>query len=628
MMMITKDNKEEPISTGSVIEKNKETSNVQYWWLNISSETWDIEEGKQGDKKTISATNEKFRSSIEVDDVEFANWLDCYLVDREDNPHFGVPIAQKELAISLLDFCDKPVNKKNIKDAYKRIHDNLDDYIRSSIYVVNPTIVLKTPTDRENKFRRCAAWQYPTKDEDGSICTDDKGNRLPRELLHKAPYPRVYYFYYKSQVPRNYYDESHIDDPDYVQEAPKDDPEIGYPDIKSITPLSRTSSLDYHNGDIVVVCKTSTKQITGLLKIDNIKKEKITFQIEEIYDEPISIYNLDGMDYISEDSERLIPLDNKVYKSIRKEIVSINPKYSDLRYSKEKLLKEAFINECLWDDINQTLTEKKCIILQGAPGVGKTYLAKRIAYARMGMKDDSRIELVQFHPNYTYEDFVIGYKPKESTKQSDEGKKDDRGFTLKDGIFKEFCKEVSQPSNSKKDFYFIIDEINRGNVSKIFGEAFSLIDKDYRNQRIKLAYSQKYFKIPQNVYIIGLMNTADRSLAMIDFALRRRFRFITIEPAFQSDAFIKFQKEVNNKTFDKVIKYIVDLNEIIKKDHSLGEGFCIGHSYFCQKEYAKNDDCLRRIIEYEIIPMLQEYWFDKENEFKKRAQDLRNSLKK
>lgn len=616
---------ETKIIEDSVIEENQETPKMQYWWLNICSETLDMEECKIGDKKTILSIFDKSRSLNKVADMKFINWLDCYLVDREDNPHFGVPIAQRELAISLLDYCDTTIDEKELKATMTRIDNNLDDYIRTSAYVVNPPIVLKTKTDRENKFRRTAAWWHE-QNKDGSIKCDKEGNRLPRVLDKKKQY-KTYYFYRKSQVPTHYYDEAHIGNPDYVQPAPEEDPEISYPDIKSITPLSRTSSPDFNNGDIVVVCKTSTKQITGLLKIVNIKKEKISFQIEEIYDKPISIYDLDERDYISEDLNRLIPLDNKEYKRIRKEIVSVNPKYNDLKYSKDKLLKEAFITERLWDDIDQTLTEKKCIILQGAPGVGKTYLAKRIVYTRMGMKDDSRIEIVQFHPNYTYEDFVIGYKPKESAKQSNEEKKNDGGFTLKDGIFKEFCKEASQPSNSKKDYFFIIDEINRGNISKIFGEAFSLIEKDYRNQRIKLAYSQKYFKIPPNVYIIGLMNTADRSLAMIDFALRRRFRFITIKPAFQSEAFKKYQDEINNETFDKLIKCIVDLNEIIKKDHSLGEGFCIGHSYFCHKEYAKNEECLRRIIEYEIIPMLQEYWFDNENKFKEQAQILRNSLK-
>ena len=619
MMMITKDNKEEPISTGSVIEKNKETSRVQYWWLNISSETWDIEEGKIGDKKTIAFINDISCPLDEETDIEFVNWLDRYLVDREDNPHFGRPIAKRELAISWLDFRGKEVNKSSIRKALKDFNERIRKCL-PPCYVFTPAIVLKSKSDREDGSRACLAWQH-TLNSDGSIRTDKEGNRFPR----KRENTRCYYFYRKDDVPIHYPDKKHIGDKNYVQPAPEEDLDIGF-DIKSVKISNRTSSIDFHNGDFVVVCEIATKLLTGLLKIVNVKDDKVTLQIMKIFNEPVPIEKCDGKDYISEDFDRLIPLDNKEYKNIEKEIVLYNPELCNEDYSKEKLLKEAFINECMWNDIDKTLSEKKCIILQGAPGVGKTYLAKRIAYARMGMKDDSRIEFVQFHPNYTYEDFVIGYKPKEESPKSEEKKKDG-GFTLRDGIFKEFCKEASQPSNSKKDFYFIIDEINRGNVSKIFGEAFSLIEKDYRNQRIRLAYSQKYFKIPKNVYIIGLMNTADRSLAMIDFALRRRFRFITIDPAFLSDSFKKFQKEVNNKTFDKVIKCIVDLNEIIKKDHSLGEGFYIGHSYFCNKEFAKNDECLRRVIEYEIIPMLQEYWFDNENKFKEQAQKLRNSLK-
>ena len=411
-----------------------------------------------------------------------------------------------------------------------------------------------------------------------------------------------------------------------MQPAPNKDPEIGYPGIKSITPSSMTASTDVHKGDYVLLYEHATKQITGLLKIVNVNSNQITLQITEIYDEPVSVDNTDGNEYLSEDLDRFIPLDYKEYKNIRKGIVLKNPEYGNRKYSHEDLLKTAFIDKSLLDDIYQTLMEKKCVILQGAPGVGKTYLAKRIAYSRMGLKDDSRIEFVQFHPNYTYEDFVIGYKPNNESKQS-EGKKNDGSFILRDGVFKAFCENAKKASNSKKDYYFIIDEINRGNTSKIFGEVFSLIEKNYRNQRIKLAYSQKSFRIPQNVYIIGLMNTADRSLAMIDFALRRRFRFITIKPAFQSDSFKKYQKEVNNKTFDKVIEGIVVLNETIKKDQSLGEGFCIGHSYFCLNPKDVNKGTLYRILEYEIIPMLQEYWFDNEGKFNEEARKLRNTLK-
>lgn len=608
-----------------VIKRNQEDQKVQYWWLNISSETWNIEEGKKGEKKTISSINDKSCCLDEEADIEFINWLNRYLIDREDNPHFGVPIAEKELVISWLDFQGKEVNNKSLTKTKAEVREKLDKYLPSS-YVCNPPVVLKTPTDKQKRSRQCAAWRYPLSKETGEILTDKEGHRLPRILVKKASYDRIYYFYRKSDIPNKPYDKNHIGDSDYVQEAPKDDPEIGYPDIKSITLPRNNPSTVFNIGDFVLVCKPASKKLTGLLKIIKIKDDKITLQIEEIYDEPVPIDNIDSKGNCTEDLNKFLPLDNEEYNnSIRKVIISNNPKYSNLRYSKENLLKDTFVDGHLFDDIDQTLTEKKCLILQGAPGVGKTYLAKRIAYARMGMQDDSRIEFIQFHPNYTYEDFIIGYKPKEGSKLNEE-KINNGGFILKDGVFKEFCNEASKSSNSK-DYYFIIDEINRGNISKIFGEAFSLIEKDYRNQRIKLSYSQKYFKIPKNVYIIGLMNTADRSLAMIDFALRRRFRFVTLEPAFESDAFKKYQQGINSTTFDKVIERIVDLNKEIKKDPSLGEGFCIGHSYFCNKEDAKDNDRLRRIIDYEIIPMIQEYWFDKEGKYKEEAKKLRDLFK-
>ena len=611
------------ITTTPTIEDNQESPKAHYWWLNISSEDWDISEGVIGDKETISSINDKSLSLIEADDIEFVNWLDCYLVDSKENPHFGIPISHNELAISYFDFIGRDINSKTLTTSVKRsIKKNLLKYLPDT-YVCNPPIVLKTNADRKSKMRCCATWEYPT-NKDGSIRTDKAGNRLPRELS-KRFFPKCFYFYRKNEVPHHYYDEKHIGDKNYVQPAPKDkDPEIGY-DIKSIEPLSRSSSEYFHKGDLVIACDTESKQITGLLKIIKVKDEIITLQIEEIYNKPVSIDDLDGKDYTSGDINRLLPLD-KEYKSIRKKIISNNPEYGDNLYSWDLLRKEAFVDERLLDDIKQMLTEKKCIILQGAPGVGKTYLAKRIAYARMKQKDESRIKLVQFHPNYTYEDFIIGYKPKEEYKQ--EGNKKDRGGgVLKDGVFKAFCKEASKPSNSEKEFYFIIDEINRGNISKIFGEAFSLLE--YRGIPISLAYSQKTFKIPKNVYIIGLMNTADRSLAMIDFALRRRFAFFTLKPAFkESKTFMQYQKDVNNKVFNNVIDGIVDLNKEIAKEPSLGEGFCIGHSYFSFSDKKDiTNDRLRRIIEYEIIPIIHEYWFDNVNKFKDEAKKLREILK-
>ena len=156
-------------------------------------------------------------------DEQFTRWIAGYL---SDNRRLGTPIAQRELAISLLDYCGVTVGEKTIKAAYKRLRDNLADYIRTSIYVVDPPVVLLTASDRERGFRQCATWQYPRANDGYSIPLDETGSRKPRELVKKAPYPRVYYFYRKSQVPRHFYDPAHDGDPDYVQGAPENDPEL------------------------------------------------------------------------------------------------------------------------------------------------------------------------------------------------------------------------------------------------------------------------------------------------------------------------------------------------------------------------------------------------------------------
>ena len=153
----------------------------------------------------------------------------------------------------------------------------------------------------------------------------------------------------------------------------------------------------------------------------------------------------------------------------------------------------------------------------------------------------------------------MGYKPTET------------GFELKYGVFYRFCQRAANQPD--KDFFFIIDEINRGNLSKIFGELLMLIEKDYRNTKVTLAYNGMPFSVPDNLYIIGMMNTADRSLALIDYALRRRFSFIDMEPGFDTDGFINYQKGLNSETLDALIIRIKELNEEISHDATLGKGF-------------------------------------------------------
>lgn len=278
------------------------------------------------------------------------------------------------------------------------------------------------------------------------------------------------------------------------------------------------------------------------------------------------------------------------------------------KYTKEHFLNEVFMTEQRYDILVAVLRNKKNIILQGAPGVGKTYAANRLAYSMMGEKDETRIEFVQFHQNYSYEDFMMGYKPNED------------GFELRMGIFYRFCQQaLNQPD---KEHFFIIDEINRGNLSKIFGELLMLIEKDYRGNKLTLAYNGLPFIVPKNVYLIGMMNTADRSLAMIDYALRRRFSFFELEPGFTTEGFKKYQEALNNDLFNDLITMIQELNDDISNDRTLGKGFCIGHSYFLGQS-ACSEEWIHSIIEYEIIPMISEYWFDEPNKLHRWENNLR-----
>ena len=282
------------------------------------------------------------------------------------------------------------------------------------------------------------------------------------------------------------------------------------------------------------------------------------------------------------------------------------------KYTKSDFIEEVFMTSEAFDELTALLKLKQNVILQGAPGVGKTFSAKRIAYAMMGEKDSSRIEMVQFHQNYSYEDFIMGYKPLENG-----------GFELKSGVFYNFCKRAE--ANKGKPYFFIIDEINRGNLSKIFGELLMLIEKDYRGTEIKLAYRNELFTVPENLYIIGMMNTADRSLAMIDYALRRRFSFYSMKPGLDTDGFKKEMARHSDERIQKVVYAVKVLNDKISKDDSLGEGFCIGHSYFCGKK--ADESWIESVVKYDLCPMLDEYWFDSKETCKSEKDKLLDIIK-
>jgi len=289
-------------------------------------------------------------------------------------------------------------------------------------------------------------------------------------------------------------------------------------------------------------------------------------------------------------------------------------------YDKEKFLEDVFMTPDEYEELLQLLLYKKNIILQGAPGVGKTYLAKRFAYSIIGAKDDAFVEMVQFHQSYSYEDFIMGYKP------------NDDGFELRTGSFYNFCKKAEKDTDPDSKYFFIIDEINRGNLSKVFGELMMLIEGDKRGSKnaLKLAYRDEYFFVPANVYIIGMMNTADRSLAMMDYALRRRFSFYEVEPAFGKAVFrAHLEKYIQTQAIvDKVVDRFKDLNKKIADEDTsgLGKGFCVGHSYFCVPPVPgqSDEDWYKSIIKFEVAPLLDEYWWDD----KTKAEDCKKDLLK
>ena len=275
----------------------------------------------------------------------------------------------------------------------------------------------------------------------------------------------------------------------------------------------------------------------------------------------------------------------------------------DNYYNREEFLKDVFLTAEDYDALINQLNRKKNLILKGAPGVGKTFAAKRLAYSLIGEKASERICFVQFHQSYGYEDFVMGYRPK------------DNGFMLEEGAFYSFCNEARQDLDN--DWFFIIDEINRGNISKIFGELLMLIESDKRDKdyAVRLQGAKEPFFVPENVYIIGMMNTADRSIALIDYALRRRFAFYSLEPAFESENFRDYMEGKNSRQFNTVIEMVSKLNDEITADPLLGAGFKIGHSYFCTEDPI-DGKLLRDIILYEINPLLAEYWVDDSDKVK------------
>lgn len=312
-------------------------------------------------------------------------------------------------------------------------------------------------------------------------------------------------------------------------------------------------------------------------------------------------------------------LQNNVWPGKKEEMhldVSLNPtnlnrKVDFVPYTEADFLEDVYVSSAAYRTMKRILERKKNLLLQGPPGTGKTFTAERLAWSMMGMKDPERIETVQFHPSYTYEDFLLGFRP------------DQEGFSLQEGTFYRFCEKAR--SDPEHGYFFIIDEINRGDTNRILGESLQLIESSRRGIPALLSYSGKPFAVPVNLYLIATMNTADRSAGMIDYALRRRFGIYTMKPAFDSEGFERYERSLKSTEFEKLVRVLKELNRSIQDDPNLGDACCIGQSELCGLIHP-DSSVLKDIVEQELIPLISEYWYDAPSKVNEWTQKLERAV--
>ena len=350
-------------------------------------------------------------------------------------------------------------------------------------------------------------------------------------------------------------------------------------------------------GEFVIAYEVEpSNEVLGLcICVEELKNERILLKKVEGLTDTVTRYAMEthielaNLEVFRHMQGTLFKLSRREFEVIYSMMRELNPKkkYQNYElYDKYSFLSEVYFNEEDYDELHDLILSRKNIVLQGAPGVGKTYIARRMAYSIIGSKDEEKILSIQFHEMYSNDEFIEGYRP------------DDIGiYKYKRGCFKRICNKARNDPEGK--YFVIIDEINRGNIPKIFGEAFSLIEIDKRGKEnyIELSCSRERFYVPKNLYIIGTMNTFDEKLSLTDYALRRRFCFYTINPAFENARFKSFYEQ--NPLLERIILKIMEINK------NLDESMQIGHSYFCM---PMSDNELKMLVKYSIIPLIKEYY--------------------